>query len=209
MLEKIILFLIKVRGRKTLKKVLKDLLPRQQIRRLNTATWTQFQARKHGLPAEVTPGARLTVQLSLLTHIMYEQMLRLGLDHGSVLERSRQITRDIFHSHAMRAWRLAWCFRRPRIRRLEWLMHMAWKWFPYNAPGFDMREQPSAGHQFVFHVYRCPAAEYFHSKLLPELCLETWCKLDYGLAEDWRLKLERTGTLSSGAPFCDFVFFNE
>jgi hypothetical protein len=39
-----------------------------------------------------------------------------------------------------------------------------------------------------------------------DLCIGTWCNLDFPLAEMWGGRLERRGTLAAGAPVCDFRF---
>jgi len=56
----------------------------------------------------------------------------------------------------------------------------------------------------AFNCLKCPVAEYFRSHHLSELCVNTWCKLDYPLARQWGAELERTGTIAGGAPVCDF-----
>ena len=39
---------------------------------------------------------------------------------------------------------------------------------------------------------------------MSDFCTNTWWKLDYPLAELWNAKLERTGSIASGAEICDF-----
>ena len=209
MIEKLMLWGIKMQGRKPVRKVLAGALPGKEIRNLYATAWKHFKVRKIHLEKEPTLGATLTVKLSLLTHILYEQMLEHGLDNQTSLVFSRKITWTLYRSYAMMAWKISRWFRRDRVSRLRWMMHIFWKCFPYNAPGYDMRVRSSPPDHFVFHVHRCPASEYFRSHLLPDLCIETWCNLDYGLAEEWDLNLERTDTLSAGAPYCDFVFKKE
>jgi ubiquinone biosynthesis protein len=48
-------------------------------------------------------------------------------------------------------------------------------------------------------------AEYFETQNLPELCVRTWCALDFPLAANvWDAQLVRSGSLASGASRCDF-----
>ncbi|MFQ5740811.1 MAG: L-2-amino-thiazoline-4-carboxylic acid hydrolase, partial [Acidobacteriota bacterium] len=55
-----------------------------------------------------------------------------------------------------------------------------------------------------FDMRRCPVAEYFRSSGAADLCVGSWCNLDYGLAEMWGGWLERTGTLAGGDDCCRF-----
>lgn len=57
-----------------------------------------------------------------------------------------------------------------------------------------------------FVVRRCPVAEYFGRHGASDVCVGTWCNLDYGLGELWGGRLERDGTLATGAAQCDFRF---
>jgi len=206
MIERLILFQIRIQGRKIVRKVLSDVLAQKQIRNLYTLTWQHFQVRKENLIKEDTLGANLTLKLSLLTHIMYEKMLDSGLDNRTSLNCSKQITWKLYRYYAMLAWYISGIFKRNNMIRLKWMMAIFWKYFPYNLPGYDMRRQASPEADFVFHVHRCPAAQYFHSHLLPDLCIETWCNLDFDLAREWELELYRPKTLSAGDEYCDFNF---
>ena len=59
---------------------------------------------------------------------------------------------------------------------------------------------------FAFNVYRCPVAEYFASQGLSNLCVSTFCNLDYPLADVWDVILERPNVLAEGAKYCNFKF---
>ena len=59
--------------------------------------------------------------------------------------------------------------------------------------------------EYVFDMVRCPVAEYFRSHDLADLCVQTWCNLDFPLATQWGgATLERTETLAGGGRRCDF-----
>jgi hypothetical protein len=45
-----------------------------------------------------------------------------------------------------------------------------------------------------------------YDQLASDLCIETWCNLDFPLAEMWGGRLERTQTLAAGCEHCDFRF---
>jgi hypothetical protein len=60
--------------------------------------------------------------------------------------------------------------------------------------------------EVAFDVTRCPLAEYFAAQGTPELTRHAACSLDYRMAEQWGVTLQRTGTIAQGHPACDFRF---
>ncbi len=76
--------------------------------------------------------------------------------------------------------------------------------FPFGAPGYGWRDAPAAASVVAFDCTRCPVAEYFARHDASELCVRTWCELDFPLAEKWGGRLVRGGTIASGATHCDF-----
>lgn len=60
--------------------------------------------------------------------------------------------------------------------------------------------------EVAFDVTRCPLAEYFAAQGTPELTRHAACSLDYRMAEQWGVTLQRTRTIAEGHPACDFRF---
>ncbi len=58
----------------------------------------------------------------------------------------------------------------------------------------------------AFDVTRCPLAEYFAAQGTPELTRHAACSLDYRMAQQWGVTLQRTRTIAEGHPLCDFRF---
>ena len=75
--------------------------------------------------------------------------------------------------------------------------------FPFNAPGYVI-ETVQAEHGTAFDVVHCPVASYFRERGAADLCLASWCNLDFPLSEQTHQKLVRTKTLVQGADHCDF-----
>jgi L-2-amino-thiazoline-4-carboxylic acid hydrolase len=65
-------------------------------------------------------------------------------------------------------------------------------------------EDVEADAAVAFSVRRCPVAEFFTSQGARDLCVHTWCALDFPLAKMWGGSLQRSGTLAGGAAGCDF-----
>jgi hypothetical protein len=61
-----------------------------------------------------------------------------------------------------------------------------------------------ADHGIAFDVVRCPIANYFRGEESNDLCVASWCNLDYALAELTHEKLVHTKTLVRGDDRCDF-----
>jgi ubiquinone biosynthesis protein len=77
--------------------------------------------------------------------------------------------------------------------------------FPFTPPGYVFERLPSSD-GISLDMLRCPVAEYFHKQDASDLCVGTWCNLDFALAEMWGGWLERTETLAVGCARCDFRF---
>jgi ubiquinone biosynthesis protein len=76
--------------------------------------------------------------------------------------------------------------------------------FPFSAPSYEMIDVEAADNVVAFDVRRCPVAEHFRAQGLGALCVESWCNLDFPLAEKWGARLERSQTIAEGATHCDF-----
>jgi ubiquinone biosynthesis protein len=98
---------------------------------------------------------------------------------------------------------LAWLLRRNPLRRLKMATDL-FRWFPFGPPSYQMEDVPAEAGVVAFDVLRCPVAEFFRREGQPELCVRTFCQLDFPLARAWGGTLERTGTIAAGAVRCDF-----
>jgi len=76
--------------------------------------------------------------------------------------------------------------------------------FPFGSPSYEWRDVSSPDGAVAFDCVKCPVAEFFASQNASELCVQTFCRLDFPLAETWGGQLERSGTIASGAERCDF-----
>lgn len=58
----------------------------------------------------------------------------------------------------------------------------------------------------AFDVTVCPLANYFKQQGVPELTRHAACSLDYQMAAQWGLQLQRKQTIAQEHPLCDFRF---
>jgi len=152
--------------------------------------------------AEPSLGARMNVRLAGVTLAAYRALTAAGIEKTYATELVSDAAWWVYEKWGWLATGLAWVARRDPLGRLRFATDL-FRSFPFNAPGYLM-EDISAAHEVAFDVRRCPVAEYFRRHGASVVCVETWCNLDYALAEQWGGRLERAGTLAAGADRCDF-----
>jgi ubiquinone biosynthesis protein len=165
--------------------------------------WDRYYELEPTVPVESTLGAVFTTHLAAATLAIHETLVR----HGFLADESYRLIYDI-------GWRfytqmgeppllLAGAFTRTPGKRLR-LATDLFRTFPFGSPGYGWRDVQSDEGVVAFDCTRCPVAEFFAKHATSELCVRTWCKLDFPLAEKWGGQLERSGTIAMGATHCDF-----
>lgn len=103
----------------------------------------------------------------------------------------------------------ALAFKASRLRssnlqtRIQWLLDALFS-LVFTRP-FRRSTLPAvAGVAFAVQV--CPLASYLRQQGAPELSHYAACSLDYRMATDWGVTLQRRQTLAGGAAYCDFRF---
>ncbi len=95
--------------------------------------------------------------------------------------------------------------RRPEKRRPPVHCDRVVSTFPFSAPLYEWKDVPSAPGVVGFDCLKCSVARYFKTHQLSELCVRTWCALNFPLAEKvWHAKLDRSGSIAGGQSHCDF-----
>lgn len=155
------------------------------------------------LDTEKSAGGRLMVECAALTLSLYRALLEEGLTEAQARAETAEVTAAIYNRMADVPWLLARLSARSPYARLERATR-SFRKFPFGAPAYVMEDVPDDERTVAFNVTRCPVAEYFQKEGLPELCVESFCNLDFPLAEKWGARLERTGTLAGSAERCDF-----
>lgn len=182
---------------------------RADVDRFLKGSWARYGAQISSLPPQPTVGSTMNVRLACFTMAFFDQLLANGVERGYAIE--------LVADAAWRIYRL-WAGIALAIRRLSPRTTTALGFatvrdsdhgeaislqFPFNAPGY-LIEPVTAEHGVAFDVVRCPVASYFRGRNAADLCVASWCNLDYALAEMTHERLVRTNTLVSGADRCDF-----
>ena len=163
------------------------------------------RADRAGSPAQKGVGGRLMVRLTALTVSMFEVFLEGGHSEAEAMRRTRLVTAVAYERMTSVPTTAAWLLRRSSDRRVAMLL--GWmRRFPFGPPAYEMRDVPTSPGVVGLDVLRCPTAAFMSERGLGEVCVQTWCALDYELAERLGVKLERSATLAEGAARCDFRF---
>lgn len=153
------------------------------------------------------PRHSLGVNL-LLAYMQWDVALYRALqEHGiSPLQAGEWIERINWQIFAP-AGALAFKASRLRSRRLtvriRWLLDALFR-FVFTRP-FHRRNLPAVA-GVAFDVQVCPLASYLREQGVPQLTHSAACSLDFRMASEWGVSLQRTQTLAGGAAHCDFRF---
>jgi ubiquinone biosynthesis protein len=165
--------------------------------------WDRYYEIEPSIAIQPTVGAVFTTHLAAATLALHEVLLRQGIPATE----SHRLIFDI-------GWRIyvqmgeipllaASAVTRDPHKRLK-LATDLFRTFPFGAPSYEWRDVLSTDGSIAFDCTKCPVAEFFAKHDASELCVQTFCRLDFPLAEKWGGRLDRSGTIASGAPICDF-----
>jgi hypothetical protein len=182
---------------------------RGDVTRLLDAAWVRYEAALESLPTQPTMGSTMNVRLACFTFSFFEELLAAGTEREYAIELVADATWQVYQSWA----RLASAAGRLGHGKSSALafavtdkgnggatVHLR---FPFNSPGYVIETVP-AEHGTAFNVVHCPVAEFFRARGAADLCVASWCNLDFPLSELTHQKLVRTKTLVQGADHCDF-----
>jgi ubiquinone biosynthesis protein len=169
-------------------------------------TWDRYYRIEPSVEIQPTLGAVFTTHAAALMLAMHETLVR----HGIAVEESHRLIYDIAWSVYRQMGEppllIGATFTRDPRKRLKLATDM-FRNFPFGSPSYQWRDVPSSDGAVAFDCLKCPVAEFFASHNASELCVQTFCRLDFPLAQTWGGQLERTGTIASGAKRCDFRWY--
>lgn len=185
---------------------------RAEIDHYITEAWRHYKTLAPSLPPQPTRGSWMNVQLAVLTISLFQALLDAGIKRAYAIELVSDTTWKVYQQwsrigqflerilpHAPLALPASSAGLKSYLRK-DGTFALG---FPFNPPGYLARYAPTKG-GIGFDMIRCPVAETFRAQGAADLCLASWCNLDYALGEMRGLKLERTTTLVEGADRCDF-----
>lgn len=179
-------------------------LTRVEVNRMLSHSWSIFDTLALHAPQEQTTGSRMNVLLACLTLAMLQAMIAAGIERDYAIELIADASWKIYERWGAVPRLVSRMRTHNPVERMRMSVNMFLR-FPFNPPGYQFTRLLN-DRGISLAMTRCPVAEYFQAQGAVDLCLGTWCNLDYGLAEMWGGHLRRTRTLVAGDDHCDFVF---
>jgi len=167
------------------------------------ATWDGAAALEPSIPEQLTIGATITTRLAATTIALDAVLRSHGLDAAVSADLIYRIGWRIYARMGEWPELVAAAIAHDPVTRLRIATDL-FRQFPFGAPAYQWRDVAAARDVVAFDCVRCPVAEVFAAHDASELCVATFCRLDVPLAEMWGGTLERSGTIASGAAYCDF-----
>ena len=155
--------------------------------------WKRYKEIELGIPVLSQLGPTINLRLAGATLAMYEAIVNAGHNKDKALAIFRRISWAIYDKMGDLPMMVARALTSDPHGRMKLATQMFRK-FPFSSPDYVMVDVPSGENVVGFDVLKCPIAEFFRSHGMQELCRETWCELDFLLAEKWGGELERTTT---------------
>ena len=174
-----------------------------RVNKILDGALARYESEAPSLPSEAAIGGRLMVHCAALTAAVYRELLDEGQGEADAREVTAKVTAAIYDKMANVTWLVARISARSPVTRLKRATN-AFRRFPFSEPAYQTEDVVADEQTVAFDVKRCPVAEYFCEQGLKELCVESFCNLDFALAEKWGAHLERTTTLAAGDDRCDF-----
>jgi len=177
---------------------------RADVDRLLAAAWSNFDRLSPRLPREPTVGSRQNVLLACLTLSMLQALTAEAIERDYAIELIGDACWKVYAQWGEIPRVATRLLTRDPAKRMRMSVEMFLR-YPFNRPGYrytDIAEPTGRG----LDMLRCPFAEYLASRDAADLCVATWCNLDFQLARMWGGELERHRTLAGGANHCDFRF---
>lgn len=166
--------------------------------------WNRAEERWATLPRQSSLGATITVRLAAVTAAAYETFVAEDATEEEATRTVYDIAWAVYRKMGSAAWALSAVAGPDDADRMR-VATVAFRTFPFSAPSYEWKDVPSPSGVVGFDCLKCPVADYFKTQQLSELCVRTWCALDFPLAEDvWHANLDRSGSIAGGQSHCDF-----
>lgn len=199
----LIILWFKIQAANAGKKVLSAHFSKEEINEILSGYWKRYLKLKTDVPILPTIGGSVAVHLAAMSTAFYEELIARKISEKETTQIFYEIAWKVYIKMGKFSWWIAGFGNREGQSRLLKATQL-FRAFPFNSPSYKWEDVQTNDKVVGFNCTKCPVAEYFKEKNMSDFCTNTWCKLDYPLAELWDSKLERTGSIASGAEICDF-----
>jgi ubiquinone biosynthesis protein len=177
---------------------------RAEVRHILDQLWHNYDELSPDIPREPTRGSRMNMELACMTLSFHRALLAAGIERDYAISLIADFAWVIYQKWGILPRLISRLRTRDPVKRMRICLNLFLR-FPFNPPGYIFQRLP-ADDGISFDMRRCPIAEYFQSYEAADVCVGSWCNLDYPLAEMWGGWLERAGTLVEGDDCCSFRF---
>ncbi|NIW50099.1 MAG: hypothetical protein GWN14_27150 [candidate division Zixibacteria bacterium] len=168
------------------------------------STWKIYHSRVQEMPEQANVGNWLVMHFGYLTLAAHQAWIDFGLDEETSIGLIQDLTWHTTSTWTNRARRGSKFIFRDQMNQLNFFVDLIMKRL-FSPPGYQYR-LGNLEDGFYLDVYRCPVAELMKSNEAAELCIQSWCGVDSGLAQIFGQEMKRTGTIAMGEEKCDFKF---
>jgi ubiquinone biosynthesis protein len=162
-----------------------------------------YKKSKGTLPKAPSLGGRITTNLAAMTLAFHEVLISHNLNMKEATEILYDICWVVYEKMGKFVWNVSGLISGTNHKRLVRSTQL-FKSFPFNEPSYEWKNIDGIPGVVAFDNFKCPVAEYFKTQGKSDICFNTWCKLDFKLAELWKAQLERPHTIADGSEKCDF-----
>jgi ubiquinone biosynthesis protein len=190
------------------KEILKKEFKEEFAEEILKNTWQEYESLEVDLPKQQTLGATFTIHGACVTVALYNNLLKSGKSKEDAADLIYQIGWKIYARMGEIPMLIAGLFSDNPHKRME-LATKVFRMFPFSEPDYGFEDVTADETTIAFNCTRCHVAEYFKKFNIGDVCYNTWCKLDFPLAQQWGGKLERSGSIAGGAKKCDFRWLTD
>lgn len=153
-----------------------------------------------------TLGSRMNVTFGVASLALHKALLGEGIERGYAIELFTAIAWKVYEKFVIVPRILAHLATRDPQKRMNFMLDAFLK-FPFNESGYQWKVK-SQNEGFQVDFYRCPVRDYFHEMGEDDFLLNSWCTLDFALAQTMVPggHYERPHTLSAGDSLCDMTW---
>ena len=183
---------------------LRQRMERVEVQHILDRTWRLYPAYLRSVDgASLGVGPALVLRLAACTAAIHAALMQSGQTHEQAIQITADVGWAVYRWMGRIPWLLSGIVSRDPRKRLA-ISTEIFRRFPFSPPAYGWRNNPAPEGLVAFDCIRCPVAEYFSANGLSDLCVQTFCNLDFPLAKEWGAELERTSSIAAGAPVCDF-----
>lgn len=182
---------------------------RSDVRRILGSAWRNYDnlAPSAHIERLETVGNRQNLLLGVFTHSLYRALLEEGTEEKHATELVSDFMWKAYETWIFVPRSVARLIKRNPQRQVNLMLRM-FLHYPFSGPGYISKYRPQADH-FALDIYRCPVQEYFQAQGEGAFMLNSWCTLDFALAQVMTAAgaYTRPHTLSAGDEVCDMKWY--